>query len=372
MHWLTEPGTSQPESSRITVARPAASCARSPVSATAASHIGQALLRRRGLRRLLRRELDQRRPGRRLRRRPLAKIQEVVDGYPGLLPRRADLPEGTHQGGAHRLQRPIIVSASTARTWTSCARRRTRSSAIDDVDGIVDVQVELPRRTSRRSQVEVDLDAAQRYGLKPGDIRRQPPRWSPARRSATSSADGRAYDVHVWSTPETRNSLDDVENLPIDTPSGDVGSGSATSPTCRSARPRTPDHARAARGRIDVGANVSGRDLGSVVAEVEAGWPECSLPAGGYDAEVIGESAERAHAQQHRLLYGIGRRLGHLLSCCRPSFGSCRLATLVVPHPADGAGGRCPGRPVHRRACSRWVRWWASSPCSASPPATAS
>ena len=31
---------------------------------------------------------------------------------------------------------------------------------------------------------------------------------------------GRAYDVHVWSTPETRHSMTSLLNLPLDTPSG--------------------------------------------------------------------------------------------------------------------------------------------------------
>ncbi len=34
--------------------------------------------------------------------------------------------------------------------------------------------------------------------------------------------DGKAYDVQVWTTPAARDSLTDVENLPIDTPSGQV------------------------------------------------------------------------------------------------------------------------------------------------------
>ena len=31
---------------------------------------------------------------------------------------------------------------------------------------------------------------------------------------------GRAYDVHVWSTPATRHSVTSLLNLPLDTPGG--------------------------------------------------------------------------------------------------------------------------------------------------------
>ena len=47
------------------------------------------------------------------------------------------------------------------------------------------------------------------------------PRWWRARRSATSSAAGRAYDVHRLEHPETRaQRRADIRNLPIDTPGG--------------------------------------------------------------------------------------------------------------------------------------------------------
>ena len=42
---------------------------------------------------------------------------------------------------------------------------------------------------------------------------------------------GKAYDVMVWSTAETRDSLTAIRNLPLDTPSGTPGPAVATSPT---------------------------------------------------------------------------------------------------------------------------------------------
>ena len=66
MHWLTEPSTSVKEEYRISVAA-CQDLQKIPGVRNCGSHIGQALLVRRGLRRVLRRELDLDRQGRRLR-----------------------------------------------------------------------------------------------------------------------------------------------------------------------------------------------------------------------------------------------------------------------------------------------------------------
>jgi Cu/Ag efflux pump CusA len=79
--------------------------------------------------------------------------------------------------------------------------------------------------------------------------------------------------------------------------------------------------------RIDVGANVEGRDLGSVVDEVEDRLAKLSFPSE-YHAEVLGESTE-LNAAQHRLtLFGIAAAIAILL-LLHAAFGSMRLAILT-------------------------------------------
>ena len=66
----------------------------------------------------------------------------------------------------------------------------------------LDLQENLP-------QVEIELDpaAAQRYGLKPGDVRRQSSTLLASEEVADLFYDGQAYDVHVWTIPSARDSL---------------------------------------------------------------------------------------------------------------------------------------------------------------------
>ena len=110
--------------------------------------------------------------------------------------------------------------------------------------------------------------------------------------------DGKVYDVMVWSTPETRHSLTSVRELLLDTADGghvrlgdiaDVG----IVPT-----PNVIMRENASR-RIDVQANVRGRDLGSVVADVEERLSTVQFPLE-YHAELLGEAAERSSGPTRR------------------------------------------------------------------------
>jgi Cu/Ag efflux pump CusA len=97
--------------------------------------------------------------------------------------------------------------------------------------------------------------------------------------------DGWVYDVQVWSVPSARENLTSIREMLIDTPRGghvrlaDVASV-AVKPT-----PNMIQRENAQR-RIDVQANVRGRDLGSVVADVEARLAGVELPLG-YSAHLM-------------------------------------------------------------------------------------
>ena len=53
-----------------------------------------------------------------------------------------------------------------------------------------------------------NLAKAARYGIKPGDVRRAASVLIASEEVGDICRDGKTYDVHVWSTPKTRNSID--------------------------------------------------------------------------------------------------------------------------------------------------------------------
>ena len=83
------------------------------------------------------------------------------------------------------------------------------------VDAHASFQTDLPH-----IEVEPNLDGRPRHGLTPGDIRRQASTLVASEEVSDIYSGGRAYDVHVTAIPSARNSVTDVENLPLDTPSG--------------------------------------------------------------------------------------------------------------------------------------------------------
>ena len=77
---------------------------------------------------------------------------------------------------------------------------------------------------------------------------------------------------------------------------------------------------------IEIGANVEGRDLGSVAEDIEDGLEDMKLPLG-YHAEVSGEYKERQESDRRLLFYGLLAAIG-IFFLLLTSFRSARLAAL--------------------------------------------
>jgi Cu/Ag efflux pump CusA len=147
----------------------------------------------------------------------------------------------------------------------------------------------------------------------------------------------KVYDVMVWSAPEKRNSLDDVRELLIDTPSGGKVRLGDVADVRIEPTPNVilrEDFSR----RIDVAANVRGRDLGSVSADVAARLAKVELPLG-YHAEMLGEYQERQGAQR-RMLWATLASIIAIFFLLQAALRSWVLASLVfLALPAALTGG---------------------------------
>jgi Cu/Ag efflux pump CusA len=199
------------------------------------------------------------------------------------------------------------------------------AEAISKIEGAIDVSPDFSEDLPH-IEVELDLAKARRYGLKPGDVRRQSSTLLASEEVADIFAGGRAYDVHVWSVPQARNSLTDVEDLAIDTPSGDQIRLEQVADVRVAPTPNFIKRELQSR-RIDVGANVEGRDLASVVDDVEDRLEQIKFPRE-YHAEVLGESTELNAAQDRLLLFGAAAAIAIFL-LLQAAFGSLRLAALT-------------------------------------------
>jgi CzcA family heavy metal efflux pump len=323
MHWLSYPGTSHPEEQRI-VAAGSRELRAIPGIRNFGSHIGQALLGEEivgvnfGENWISvdpKADYD----------KTVAALEETVAGYPGLYTdvqtylneRIKEVLTGTSEA--------IVVRISGPSLDVLREKAEEVEKLLGTIDGVTeqhaDFVVDVPQLN-----VEVDLAKARQYGIKPGDVRRAASTLVAGEEVADVFRDGKAYDVQVWSTPATRNSVSAIRDLPIDTPKGQVPLGDLAEVRVKPT-PNVVERANNSR-RIDVGANVSTGDLGAVAREVDRRLGGVEFPHG-YDYEVLGEFQERQAAQRRLLLFAGAAGIGVLL-LLQACFGSFRLAALTL------------------------------------------
>jgi CzcA family heavy metal efflux pump len=324
MHWLAKPGTSHPEMVRITT-QASKELRQIPGVRNFGAHIGQALLADEPVGIDFgenwvsvdpEQDYDQ----------TVARIQEAVDGYPGLFrdvltylkERIREVLTGSSEAITVRIFGPDL---QTLRTQASEV-----NEVLEELPGVKENHVEF-QEDIPQVQVEVDLDAARRYGLKPGDVRRQAAYLVAGEEAGDIFQGGKAYDVQLWSAPSVRASYFDVQGLLIDTPSGAQVRLDEVADLNVVAVPNIIHHEDLSRS-IDVGANLDGtRDLGSVVRELEQRiQAEIDWPLE-YHAELLGEFQERQAASRRLMLFAIGAAIGVYL-LLQASYNSWRLATL--------------------------------------------
>jgi CzcA family heavy metal efflux pump len=323
MHWLTEPSTGAAEEKRISE-RACNDLREIPGVRNCGSHIGQALLSDEvygvyfGENWIsIDKDVDY--------DDTIAAIDRTIEGYPGLYRDRQTYLRERIKEVLTGTSNSIVVRIFGPELPVLREKSEEVAKTIADVDGVIDAAADLETELPN-VEVELDLAAAERYGLKPGDVRRQSSTLIASEEVSDIFSEGKAYDVHVWSIPSARDSLTDVENLSIDTPSGDRVRLEQVADVRIGATDNSIERELQSR-RIDVGANVEGRDLSSVVSDVEDRLEQVQFLRG-YHAEVLGESTELNAAQNRLGVFGIGAAIAIFL-LLQAAFSSLRLAFLT-------------------------------------------
>jgi Cu/Ag efflux pump CusA len=322
MHWLTQPGTSVTEETRVSVS--ACKDLREIEGVrNCGSHIGQAFLADEvygvdfGENWIsVSPEVDY--------DKTLDEVHKVVEYYPGmyrdvqtyLRERIKEVLTGSSESIVVRIYGPDLATLRT--------QARDIEQRIGDIPGIKDAHASLQTDVPH-IQVEPDLAKARAVGLTPGDIRRQASTMIASEEVSDIFFGGRAYDVHVTAIPSARDSITDVENLQLDTPSGGRVRLSDVAAVTMGPTPNAIEREKQSR-RIDVGANVEGRPLNEVVNDVKQRMEGVTFPLG-YHAEVIGESTELDAAKDTLAIFGIAAAVATLL--LHIAFGGFRPALLT-------------------------------------------
>jgi CzcA family heavy metal efflux pump len=334
MHWLTKPGTSWPEMVRISI-EGCAELKTMPGIRNCGSHIGQALVMDEVVGMYFGENwvsVDPAQPY----DETVDAIQAMVDGYPGLFrdvltylkERIREVLTGSSDA--------IVVRIFGQDLQTLHETASELRNEMAGIEGIIDLHVEL-HEDIPQVEIEVDLDMAAAYGLKPGDVRRATARMVAGEEAGDIHINNRTYDVQVWSTPENRHSLASLERLLINFPGGGAVPLSEVADVRVAPTPNVIEREHLKR-KIDVSANVRGRDLGSVYADVEAAMERVNFPTE-YHPELLGEYTEKLKAQDKLFKLSIVAVMVVFL-LLHTSFGSVRLASIsFVLLPAALVGG---------------------------------
>jgi cation efflux system protein involved in nickel and cobalt tolerance len=168
------------------------------------------------------------------------------------------------------------------------------NTVMQSVPGIVDLQLE-PQIPVEQVQIKFDRAAASRYGLTMQHLSEVVETALNGRVVSQVLEQQQTFDLVVWMVPEARQNLETIRNLSIDTPTGSkiplaqvatIGMGKGANTINRENVSRL----------IVVAANAQGRDLRSVVNDIqERVKQKVQIPAG-YYIQYTGqfEAAERA------------------------------------------------------------------------------
>lgn len=255
----------------------------------------------------------------------LAKVQEAVDGYPGLF---RDV-----QTYLKERIREVLTGSSDAivvrvygddldQLRETAEEVRARMAA---VDGTAEVHVEL-QVDEPQIEVKVDLAKAQQHGLKPGDVRRASAAIVGSEELGDLWTNGRVYDVRIWGVPEVRGDVTAIENLQLGTPRGTQVALSQVADVTVAPTPNVILHEDLSR-YVEISSNVRGRDLGAVAEDIGAAVSSVDFPQG-YHPKVLGEFAERQAASQRLMIWALVAAIV-ILFLLQIAFRSWKLAGVA-------------------------------------------
>jgi CzcA family heavy metal efflux pump len=253
----------------------------------------------------------------------VAQVKRVVAAYPGLSHNVQTYSQDRVKQALTQTDDNVVARVYGEDLQVLGHQAARVRGVMSHVSGIAGARVLLPPEEPA-IRVRVDLAKADRYGIKPGDVRRATTTLLSGLVVGNLFEEQKVFDVVVWGTPQVRNNLTSVRRLLIDTPEGghvrigdvaDVGIAPSPSVIKRQAVSRY----------VDVAARVGGRDRDAVVSDVQNRLLQLSFPAE-YHATVL---ATETQPTRLLILVAIAAVIGMFL-LLQAALESWRLATLSI------------------------------------------
>ena len=260
----------------------------------------------------------------------IAAIQQVAANYPGLSTEPLSFAtlkiRETLTGSAE----PVVVRLYGPDYDVLRDKAEEVGKALSRINGIVAPRIGA-QIDSPQIEIEVRLAAAEQYGLKPGDVRREATTYVAGIEVGNLFEQQKVFEVVVWGIPAIRDDIESIQELPISTPGGgfirlgDVAD--VRQVTAQNVFERT-----GASRSIDVRAGISGRDLGPILEDVDDALEQIQFPLE-HHAELLDDYLNEEEADERFLAYAIGAAIGIflLLQAALRSWRLALLTFLLIP-----------------------------------------
>jgi Cu/Ag efflux pump CusA len=266
------------------------------------------------------------------------KIQEIVDGYPGLYRDVLTYLKERIKEVLTGASATIVVRIFGPDMDTLRAKAKEVAAVMEKVPGVTHLRIE-PQVLVPQVTVRLRPEAAEQFGLTPGQVRRAATTLVQGARVGEVVQQQRAYAVTVWGAETVRGDVNALGDLLIDLPGGGQVPLRDAAEIVIQPAPNEIKREGASR-RLDVTCNAEGRDLGGVAREMEQRVRELAFEQG-YHPEFLGEYTARQESQRQLLLLAGLAVLG-ILVLLHVEFQSWRLAWLVfLTLPFALIGGVC-------------------------------
>ena len=256
----------------------------------------------------------------------IAAVQSIAQGYAGI-----DVDVMTFLGSRFgeylsKVDEPIVVRMYGQRLDRLNEQAELVRESISGIPGIVDPRIHL-ETSEPVVEIEVNLEAARRFGVKPGDVRRSAAALLSGIEVGNLFEEQKLFEVVVWGQPGVRHSVEAIKALLVDAPNGGhVRLGDVADVRITDA-PDLIQRENVAR-YVDVVADVSGRSVAAVSADVSARLTGTAFPLE-YHAELLGGFARQSEAKTQLMIMTLGSVLaiGFLLHA---ALGSASLAFVFL------------------------------------------
>jgi len=269
----------------------------------------------------------------------LAAVRRVLAGFPGYghtVESYADSSVANARTYSEGSGPDLTVRVYGSNADTLRASAQKVASAVAEIPGVTNTQV-TTTTAQPLIQIETDIAKAAKYGLKPGDIRRQTAALVGSILVGSYYQDQQVFDVAVWGGPALRQNPGDITNLPIFAENGTTIPLKAVATVTMKPTAAIVDHDKASR-FLDVHAQIHGASPSTVVKAIQQRMTALPLPLG-YHTEVTSALQERQNALVNVALLALAAALGVylLLQAALQSWRRATLVVLVLPFAVSGS-----------------------------------